>query len=97
MMNNLVQLQQMQESAQNLPQPGGGATAAGGASTGGMDPRTWALLPPDAQLKIIEQNAQSGLQIHAGRARRRSRKTFSMRSRKAPSSLQQTERHGQCR
>ena len=61
MMNNLVQLQQMQ-NLQNLPQPGGGA-GAGGASTGGMDPRTWALLPPDAKLKIIEQNAQSGLQI----------------------------------
>ena len=63
MMNNLVQLQQMQ-NLQNLPQPGGGAGAgAGGASTGGMDPRTWALLPPDAKLKMIEQNAQSGLQI----------------------------------
>ena len=88
MMNNLVQLQQMQ-NLQNLPQPGGGATAsAGGASTGGMDPRTWALLPPDAKLKIIEQNAQSGLQIQQQGAEEKQKDLLDAQQ-KAPSSLQQ--------
>ena len=86
MMNNLVQLQQMQ-NLQNLPQPGGGA-AAGGASTGGMDPRTWALLPPDAKLKIIEQNAQSGLQIQQQGAEEKQKDLLDAQQ-KAPSSLQQ--------
>ena len=88
MMNNLVQLQQMQ-NLQNLPQPGAGAAAgAGGASTGGMDPRTWALLPPDAKLKIIEQNAQSGLQIQQQGAEEKQKDLLDAQQ-KAPSSLQQ--------
>ena len=88
MMNNLVQLQQMQ-NLQNLPQPGGGAAAgAGGASTGGMDPRTWALLPPDAKLKIIEQNAQSGLQIQQQGAEEKQKDLLDAQQ-KAPAALQQ--------
>ena len=86
MMNNLVQLQQMQ-NLQNLPQPGGGA-GAGGASTGGMDPRTWALLPPDAKLKIIEQNAQSGLQIQQQGAEEKQKDLLDAQQ-KAPAAIQQ--------
>ena len=86
MMNNLVQLQQMQ-NLQNLPQPGGGA-GAGGASTGGMDPRTWALLPPDAKLKIIEQNAQSGLQIQQQGAEEKQKDLLEAQD-KAPTQLAQ--------
>ena len=62
MMNNLVQLQQMQ-NLQNLPQPGAGGSA-GGPSAGGMDARTWALLPPDAKLKLIEQQQQSATAVN---------------------------------
>ena len=90
MMNNLVQLQQMQ-NLQNLPQPGGGAAAgAGGASTGGMDPRTWALLPPDAKLKIIEQNAQSGLQIQQQGAEEKQKDLLEAQQ-KAPTAISQMQ------
>ena len=87
MMNNLVQLQQM-PNLQHWPQPGAGAATGAAGATGGMDPRTWALLPPDAKLKIIEQNAQSGLQIQQQGAEEKQKDLLDAQQ-KAPSSLQQ--------
>jgi hypothetical protein len=53
-LGNLIQLQNMQRM-QNMPAP---STWPGG----GSDP-TWAMLPPDAKLKYIEQQNQANLQV----------------------------------
>ena len=56
MMNNLVQLQQMQR-INNMPAPGSGGGATGGAASGdgqpAIDPTVWNALPPDAKMKIL--------------------------------------------
>ena len=66
MMNNLVQLQQLQR-INNMPAPGSGGGAAGGATSGdgqpAIDPTVWNALPPDAKMKILEQRAQSSLAV----------------------------------
>ena len=66
MMNNLVQLQQMQR-INNMPAPGSGGGATGGAASGdgqpAIDPTVWNALPPDAKMKILEQRAQSSLAV----------------------------------
>jgi hypothetical protein len=58
-LGNLLQLQSMQR-LQNMPPPGSGQ-----GGQGGMDPTTWAMLPPDAKLKYIEAQNQSNLQVQA--------------------------------
>ena len=55
-----------------------------------MDPRTWALLPPDAKVKIIEQNAQSGLQIQQQGAEEKQKDLLEAQQ-KAPTAISQMQ------
>ena len=81
-LGNLIQLQNMQR-LQNMPAPGSGQ-----GGTGGIDPSVWAMLPPDAKLKYIEAQGQSGLAI-AQQGAEQKQKDLLDAQQKAPSSLQQ--------
>ena len=81
MLQNLMQMQYMQK-LNAMPPPGGQA------GQGGWDPSTWAALPPDAKLKVIEAQAQSGVQIAQQGAETKQKELLDAQE-KAPAALQQ--------
>jgi hypothetical protein len=81
MLQNLMQMQYMQK-LNAMPPPGGQS------GQGGWDPSTWAALPPDAKLKVIEAQAQSGVQIAQQGAEAKQKELIEAQE-KAPAALQQ--------
>ena len=93
MMNNLVQLQQMQ-NLQNLRPAGRWSRLwRGRASRAAWIPEPGRCCRPTTKLKIIEQNAQSGLQIQQQGAEEKQKDLLEAQD-KAPTQLASDERHG---
>jgi hypothetical protein len=90
MLQNLMQMQYMQRLNEARPAMVQALTGdgSGGGATGGLPAAVVNALPPDQLMKLLDQRAQSGLQI-AQQGTEMKQKELIEAQEKAPSSLQQ--------